>query len=336
MIVEELKPVITVTADRLPTEEQAGTKLEGEALSADYYQTAPELFVKVQDGSMAASGIKEVKWRIDSGSENAEDGRFGDALTTEYGFRIMLNGLTGRVRVEISVVDNAGNSGSQTVTVKIKGTEQTPEAQPDYPAEKLTGLKPGETYLVCLPGGKTVSHKADENGEICIDNSWFGKEISLIKKGDGKNTKNSNPQSIALAARPAAPVLEKSDETVKGKKDGQIKGVTDAMETSRDDKKTWEKAAGTVNDAAAGKLWARVAATQTAPCGQAAFVTVKEGRSLTVTFDSQGGSKVKPIKGLSWKEAVKKPAEPKKEGDNGFCGWDRETSYENKWHLKKL
>ncbi len=333
VIVEELKPVITVTADRLPTEEQAGTKLEGEALSADYYQTAPELFVKVQDGSMAASGIKEVKWRIDSGSENAEDGRFGDALTTEYGFRIMLNGLTGRVRVEITVVDNAGNSGSQTVTVKIKGTEQTPEAQPDYPAEKLTGLKPGETYLVCLPGGKTVSHKADENGEICIDNSWFGKEISLIKKGDGKNTKNSNPQSIALAARPAAPVLEKSDETVKGKKDGQIKGVTDAMETSRDDKKTWEKAAGTVNDAAAGKLWARVAATQTAPCGQAAFVTVKEGRSLTVTFDSQGGSKVKPIKGLSWKEAVKKPAEPKKEGDNGFCGWYRETSYENKWHF---
>lgn len=333
VIVEELKPVITVTADRLPTEEQAGTKPEGEALSEKYYQTTPELLVKVQDGSMAASGIKEVKWRVENGNENTENGGFGDALKTEYGFRIALNGLTGTVQAEISAVDNAGNSESKSVTVKIKGKEQTPEAETDYPAEKLTGLKPGEAYLVCLPGGKKVTRKADENGEITIDNGWFGKEISLIKKGVGKNTKNSDPQSLALAARPAAPILEKNDETIKGKKDGRVTGVTNVMEISRDGKKTWEKAVGTVTDATSGKLWARVAATRTAPRGEEAFVTIKEGRALTVTFDSQGGSRVKSIKGLSWKEAVKKPADPKKEGDHGFCGWYREASYENRWHF---
>lgn len=333
VIVEELKPVITVTADRLPTEEQAGTKPEGEALSEKYYQTTPELLVKVQDGSMAASGIKEVKWRVENGNENTENGGFGDALKTEYGFRIALNGLTGTVQAEIFAVDNAGNSESKSVTVKIKGKEQTPEAETDYPAEKLTGLKPGEAYLVCLPGGKKVTRKADENGEITIDNGWFGKEISLIKKGVGKNTKNSDPQSLVLSARPAAPILEKSDETIKGKRDGRVTGVTNVMEISRDGKKTWEKAVGAVTDAASGKLWARVAATRTAPRGEEAFVTIKEGRALTVTFDSQGGSKVKSIKGLSWKEAVKKPADPKKEGDHGFCGWYREASYENRWHF---
>lgn len=333
VIVEELKPVITVTADRLPTEEQAGTKPEGEALSEKYYQTTPELLVKVQDGSMAASGIKEVKWRVENGNENTENGGFGDALKTEYGFRIALNGLTGTVQAEIFAVDNAGNSESKSVTVKIKGKEQTPEAETDYPAEKLTGLKPGEAYLVCLPGGKKVTRKADENGEITIDNGWFGKEISLIKKGVGKNTKNSDPQYLAFAARPAAPILEKSDETIKGKRDGRVTGVTNVMEISRDGKKTWEKAVGAVTDAASGKLWARVAATRTAPRGEEAFVTIKEGRALTVTFDSQGGSKVKSIKGLSWKEAVKKPADPKKEGDHGFCGWYREASYENRWHF---
>lgn len=333
VIVEELKPVITVTADRLPTEEQAGTKPEGEALSEKYYQTTPELLVKVQDGSMAASGIKEVKWRVENGDENTENGGFGDVLKTEYGFRIALNGLTGTVQAEISAVDNAGNSESKSVTVKIKGKEQTPEAETDYPAEKLTGLKPGEAYLVCLPGGKKVTRKADENGEISIDNGWFGKEISLIKKGVGKNTKNSDPQNLAFAARPAAPILEKSDETIKGKRDGRVTGVTNVMEISRDGKKTWEKAVGAVTDAASGKLWARVAATRTAPRGEEAFVTIKEGRALTVTFDSQGGSKVKSIKGLSWKEAVKKPADPKKEGDHGFCGWYREASYENRWHF---
>lgn len=333
VIVEELKPVITVTADRLPTEEQAGTKPEGEALSEKYYQTTPELLVKVQDGSMAASGIKEVKWRVENGNENTENGGFGDALKTEYGFRIALNGLTGTVQAEIFAVDNAGNSESKSVTVKIKGKEQTPEAETDYPAEKLTGLKPGEAYLVCLPGGKKVTRKADENGEITIDNGWFGKEISLIKKGVGKNTKNSDSQSLVLSARPAAPILEKSDETIKGKRDGRVTGVTNVMEISRDGKKTWEKAVGAVTDAASGKLWARVAATRTAPRGEEAFVTIKEGRALTVTFDSQGGSKVKSIKGLSWKEAVKKPADPKKEGDHGFCGWYREASYENRWHF---
>lgn len=333
VIVEEQKPVITVKADRQTTEEQAGANPEGEELSANYYLTAPELLITVQDGSMAASGIKEIKWRIGREKEHTEDGAFGDALKTEYGFRIALGSYTGTVHVEISAVDNAGNGEIRAVTVKIKGKEQTPEAKTDYPAEKLTGLEPGAAYLICLPGGKTVFRKADENGEISIDNGWFGKELSLIKKGDGSNTKDSDPQNLVLAARPAAPTLEKSDETIKGKHDGQVTGVTDVMEISRDGKKTWEKAAGTVTDAASGKLWVRVAATQTSPCGEEAFVSIKEGRTLTVTFDSQGGSVVRPIKGLTWKAAVKRPADPKKAGDNGFCGWYREAAYENKWHF---
>lgn len=333
VIVEEQKPVITVKADRQTTEEQAGANPEGEELSANYYLTAPELLITVQDGSMAASGIKEIKWRIGREKEHTEDGAFGDALKTEYGFRIALGSYTGTVHVEISAVDNAGNGENRAVTVRIKGKEQTPEAKTDYPAEKLTGLEPGAAYLVCLPGGKKVSLKANGNGEISIDNGWFGKELSLIKKGDGRNTKDSDPQNLVLAARPAAPTLEKSDETVKGKHDGQVTGVTAVMEISRDGKKTWEKAEGTVTDAAPGKLWVRVAATQTSPCGEVAFVTIKEGKTLTVTFDSQGGSAVRPIKGLTWKAAVKRPADPKKAGDNGFCGWYREAAYENKWHF---
>ena len=93
---EEQKPVITVKADRLTTDGQAGTGSEGEELSAEYYQTAPELLVKVQDGSMAASGIKEVKWRIGSGSEHTENGGFADALKTEYGSRIAFDDLRQR------------------------------------------------------------------------------------------------------------------------------------------------------------------------------------------------------------------------------------------------
>ncbi len=333
VIVEEEKPVITVTADRLPTQDQAGTKPEGEALSEAYYQTAPELLIRVQDGSIAASGIKEVKWRIGSGSENTENGGFADALKTEYGFQIALNGYSGTAQVTILAADNAGNSETKTVTIKIRGKEQKPNAKPDYPTEKLTGLLPNADYVIQMQDGMELSTKADAQGQIVIEDGWFGTEISVIKKGDGVNTEDSNPQTLVLAARPDAPSLGKMDETIKGKKDGQVTGVTSAMEYSTDSGRTWTKADGTLSDTAPGEVWVRVAVTAAAPYGKTAKVTIGEGRTLTVTFNSQGGSEVAPVTGLSWKEAVTRPADPTKEGDNTFVGWYKESAGNNKWHF---
>ena len=333
VIVESEKPVITVKADRLPADTQAGTAPEGEELSTAYYQTAPTLLVKVQDGTMAASGIKEVKWQIGNDAEHTVSEDFTAAMKTESSFRIDgLDGLSGAVQVKITAVDNAGNSESKTVTIKIKGKEQTPDAVPDYPAEKLTGLLPGNGYLIRLPDGTEVSRNADAKGEIPIDDGWFGTEISVIKKGDGVNTEDSDAQSLALAARPAAPGLGKSDETIKGKKDGKVTGLTTAMEYSTDGGRTWTVAAGDLTDVSAGKYLVRIKAVQTAPHGKSAEVVVGEGRTLTVTFDVQGGSAVAPITGLSWRAAIAKPADPTK-ADVVFAGWFKEISCTNRWHF---
>ena len=330
VIVESEKPVIAVKADRLPTDTQAGSKPEGEELSTAYYETAPELLVTVRDGTVAASGIKEITWRIGR-SENTVAEDFTAAMKTECTFRIHgLSGLTGTVQVKITAVDNAGNSESQTVTVKIKGKEQAPDASPDYLTEKLTGLLPEAEYLIKLPDVTEVSRKADAEGNIRIDDGWFGGTISIIKKGDGVNTEDSDLQSLALAARPAAPSLGKSDETIKGKKDGQVTGLTAAMEYSADGGRTWTAAAGNLTDVSAGKYLVRLSATQTAPHGKTAEAEVGEGRTLTVTFDSQGGSSVSPVAGLSWRVTVAKPADPKKT-DMVFAGWFKEASCANRW-----
>ena len=331
VIVESEKPVIAVKADRLPTDTQAGNKPEGEELSMAYYETAPKLLVTVRDGSMAESGIKEIKWQIGSGSENTVAEDFATAMKTECTFMIDgLIGFSGTVQVKITAVDNAGNSESQTVTVKIKGKEQAPDASPNYLTEKLTGLLPEAEYLIKLPDGTEISRKADAEGNIRIDDGWFGGTISIIKKGDGVNTEDSDPQSLALAARPAAPSLGKSDETIKGKKDGQITGLTAAMEYSTDGGRTWTAAAGNLTDVSAGKYLVRLSATQTAPHGKTAETVVGEGRTLTVTFDSQGGSSVSPVAGLSWRVTVAKPADPKKT-DMVFGGWFKEASCANRW-----
>lgn len=333
VIVEKQKPVITVKADRLPTESLAGSKPEGEALSTAYYQTAPKLLVTVQDGSMAASGIREVKWQIGSGSENIVSEDFVTAMKTECAFDIdSLSGLAGAVQVKITAVDNAGNRESLTLTVRIKGKEQKPDAKPDYLTEKLTGLMPNADYLLGTADGMEISRKADAEGNIRIDDGWFGTEISIIKKGDGTNTEDSDAQNLALAARPAAPNLGKSDETIKGKKDGTITGLTTAMEISTDSGRTWTKATGNLSDAAAGTYLARMAAAQTAPYGKTAETVVGEGRTLTVSFDSQGGSAVSPVTGLSWQATVKKPTDPAK-ADLAFVGWFREASCRNRWHF---
>jgi len=331
VIVESEKPVIAVKADRLPTDTQAGNKPEGEELSTAYYETAPKLLVTVRDGSMGESGIKEIKWQIGSGSGNTVAEDFATAMKTECTFMIDgLIGFSGTVQVKITAVDNAGNSESQSVTVKIKGKEQAPDASPDYLTEKLTGLLPEAEYLIKLPDGTEVSRKADAEGNIRIDDGWFGGTISIIKKGDGVNTEDSDPQSLALAARPGAPSLGKSDETIKGKKDGQITGLTAAMEYSTDGGRTWTAAAENLTDVSAGKYLVRLSATQTAPHGKTAEAVVGEGRTLTVTFDSQGGSSVSPVAGLSWRVTVAKPADPKKT-DMVFVGWFKEASCANRW-----
>ena len=194
------------------------------------------------------------------------------------------------------------------------------------------GLLPDTGYLIELPDGTEVSKDADAEGNISIEDDWFGGTITIVRKGDGVNTEDSDPQNLVLAACPAAPSLGKSDETIKGKKDGTVTGLTAAMEYSADGGRTWTAAVGDLTDVPAGKYLVRLSATQTAPYGKTSEAVVGEGRTLTVTFDSQGGSSVSPVAGLTWRAAVAKPADPTK-ADVVFAGWFKEASCANRWHF---
>ncbi len=96
----------------------------------------------------------------------------------------------------------------QTFTVKILPI-RTFASLPgvDYRAEELTGLIPGDTYLICPEGATAyLSVLIPMGSDRCpIEDAWFGKTLSIIYCGDENNFADSEAQTITLAARPDKP-----------------------------------------------------------------------------------------------------------------------------------
>ncbi len=339
VLVETNKPVITILADCYPTDKTAATQLQGVALSDAYYETAPNLIVKVQDdnGSLS-SGLKSVSWKVNNGGEQQEEGQFDAAMKTEYQFTMgNLGGRTGAVSVTIYAKDQAGNTIENMVIIRIKGQEETPEITVDYLDNKLIGLIPGDTYMINDGAAGLTPYEADSEGKLILQDTWAGKELLIIKKGDGVNTSDSEAQILQIAARPKAPDLApdgKKDETIKGKKDGSLTLATDGTEYSTDGGRTWNKTEDNqIRNLSAGEVRIRVAASETSPWGEECIITIAGGKSIFVAFASRGGSAVPSVTGKAYHDTVARPADPVKDG-YVFGGWYKETDYQNKWKFE--
>ena len=95
------------------------------------------------------------------------------------------------------------DNGKLILTKKFdatKDTEKTPNVAYDYSSEKLTGLVKGSTYIIDDKEYTTASNGTT----IAINEAWFGKTISIVKKGTDK-TDNSAAQSLEIPSRPDAP-----------------------------------------------------------------------------------------------------------------------------------
>jgi hypothetical protein len=108
-----------------------------------------------------------------------------------------------------------------------------PAAAIDYANEKLTGLVANVSYQFNSGAGVAAT-----GGSYPISGSWFGKDLSIVRKA-GAGIGVSDAQTLAIPARPAAPSVSKVDETVVGKNDGKITGVSAAMEYKASAKAAW-------------------------------------------------------------------------------------------------
>lgn len=145
----------------------------------------------------------------------------------------------------------------------------------------------------------------------------------------------SNWVALSIPVRPAAPDAPHAvKETVKGRGDGKITGLTTKMEYQTGGAAAWtpcsEDDTKGLSHPAGVEFRARYAATASAFASEAKRLTVEAGPAITVTFDSQGGGTVAKAEDLSYGDKVPQPSDPAKDGF-AFAGWYTDATYVTPW-----
>ena len=142
-------------------------------------------------------------------------------------------------------ITNDANSGVITVTFPRTGIlvlpkEPIPSAVVDYVNEKITNLTPtGWCYTI-----NGTEYCSDDPGTVPIQSGWFGQSISVVKNGnvngEPPHTSNSDPQTLNILTRPAAP------NGVSGGTNGDISGLSPTgMEYRKVGDSNWINITGT-------------------------------------------------------------------------------------------
>lgn len=141
--------------------------------------------------------------------------------------------------------------------------------------------------------------------------------------------------SLTLPSRPLMPAATAAGETVAGKNDGRISGVTAAME--------WKSTSGTYTAVTADQATNGISGLQdgtysvrykavsgTGFKSDEQEITIAAGHTITVTFNAQSGSAVDTITGKAYGDKITAPADPVR-GGFYFAGWYKEAACTNPW-----
>ncbi len=241
------------------------------------------------------------------------------------------------------IINFTGNySGETTVYFNIVKASQTAPGENegytiDYEDETIT-VQDGYEVYTAQNGGTQIT-----SGSIT---DHLGQTL-YIRKTETDTHNASDWTQFNIAPRPAAPGDEVivTGESVKGKGDGTIT-VPEGMEYSTGGE-NWVSGPATLTGLSAGTtVTVRVKATANAPHGESKSCTIGAGRTLTVTFNENGGSEVTDITGLSYNATVTAPAVTRDGYTldgwyNGETKWDFSTGVNAdltltaKWTLNK-
>ena len=107
-----------------------------------------------------------------------------------------------------------GMGDASSIDTIISNVKKALNASLDYANEKITDLEPGGKYEITIEDGNegTVTYKvtASADGTIPLKGTdddgkeydLIGKKATIIQKGDGENTSDSDPVKIDVAGRP--------------------------------------------------------------------------------------------------------------------------------------
>ena len=276
----------TVYARNPATESQfASAEASAEVTTKSSASEVPEMTYEVTANSITLSYSAPWQYQTSDGDwvsvESANEFTSLEAAT-EYTFT---------VRVAESETAEASKVG----TVKVYTAHAAPAANEGYTINYATEtLTVKDDYEVNT--AENFTGTAIQSGTSLSD--YIGSTLYIRYKADANGAPASAAVALTIPARPAAPSgLTAVNETAEGKHDGQITGVTTAMEYKLSTTDEWTACTGTtLTNLAPGTYEVRVKGRDSSFTGNAAQVTIAtesepstpEGPSGPSTGDSSG------------------------------------------------
>lgn len=172
-----------------------------------------------------------------------------------------------------------GTKSAHTATIKKMTQEATPYIDIDFLAEELKGFDPAKTYLV---NGIELDPTVYADGTLAIDEEWYGEDICVEVKGDGKYTAKSEEFRIEIPHRAGTPVgVDGSNRS--------LTGLSTDMEYRKEGAVEWKKVTSTkIQRLEEGWYEIRVTATNTSFKSHVARIQVTAGgASISVNVNKK-------------------------------------------------
>ena len=296
---------MTLTAKWLEIQATAPTVTESDNLTQPYGTSGSVVSVTATAAGDAAYTLSYQWYRNTTNSTNG-----GTAITTEATYTIPADLAVGTYYYYCVVTatrnDNRqeATATSGVITVTINKAAQTPPNSGvgytiNYKEETIT-IEDGYEVFDAQTNGTEI-----KSGDPITP----GATVYICKRGSDTH-EPSGRTPINIPSRPDAPIgITKTDETIKGKADGTVSGITAGMEYHPGDG-VWKVGTDeTMTGLSAGMtVTVRYPASETAFASEQAQVTIEAGtQTLTVTFDENGGTNVEDKTGLSYGVTVTEP-----------------------------
>ena len=211
----------------------------------------------------------------------------------------------------------------------VNAKQAAPQAREGYAIdyrEETVEIDDGYEIYTAKTGGIEISSGESISG-------YLGKAV-YIRKAGMENYSPSDWTEFYIAPRRLAPPVSVQAETIQGKGDGAITGITEGMEYRRAGDADWTPGPAALTNLPAGtRVQVRFSATDETPHGKSKLCVIAAGtETFTVTFDGQGGdAQPHKITGLAYNATLSAPAVTR--DGYTFTGWYKEAACTTPWNF---
>ncbi|MBR4868377.1 MAG: InlB B-repeat-containing protein [Clostridia bacterium] len=222
---------------------------------------------------------------------------------------------------------------SEIFTLEVPARPAAPAFTVDYKEEKTNETIPSTVMYGIHEGAMDT---------VGIGNKLIlspGTDVYFYKPATSTEFK-SDPQHLVVKTRRSAPDAKGVDETIWNIGDGKIKGLDAPNEyrvlkangqwdnwINNDDDKT-------IKNLTTGTYEVRYTATSEDFISHSTTVEIGYGRTITVKFDSNKGTKIESQTGLKYGDKINEPANPEKQNCE-FVKWCEDSLLLNGWNFDK-